>query len=441
MRIQSIFERVEEFSPLKKELIKHSGIMYASNFISLFFRFLLVFLLARAIGPSKYGLIQLAISVAGFISLLIDIRIGEAVVKFTTDYLVSGDKQKASAVIILGYIVDFVLGLISFLIIFSTAGLISNYILHQSQELFLIRIYAFAVLVSIINGTSMAVLQTFKKFNLIGIFTIVHSFFYFLLPVLFIQYGLLKIMSGYVFSATIGAVMINIFAGIILIQEFKNTGFYPFWLIGPKIFRFSIQTFLSVTFKSAQRYIDVLILGFFKNPAAVGYYKIALSYTGVLGIIASPIGLVVYPTLSSLWSQKNIDVFKRLIKKISRIMAIITIPLSFAMILFAPLLLRLTVKEQFIPAIPAIYIVIWVSLFTNIAAWLRSAVLAIGKPEISTKANLYMVILLVVLSILLIPAFSYIGSAIVYLISNIFGIVLILLLLKSEINKISNNIS
>lgn len=432
-----MLEKFLSGSQLKKELIKGSSVIYVSNFTSVFFRFLLTIFLASGLGATKYGLIQLAISAASLIAVLIDIRIGEAVTKFVAEYESLNEKNRSLTVIFIGYFLEFALGLISFLLIYASASLVAVYILKQPIETTLIRIYAFAILFGISNGTSNSFLQALKEFKKLGAIQIISSFFNLILPVALLRYGIKAVLWGYVFAHLITTACVLVIILPVLYKNFKGVGLANFKSELKRIIPFCIQTFLSVSFKSINRYIDLLILGFFRKPAEVGIYKIALSFCSVIGNLATPANVVLYPNLSDLWARGEVNIFKRLLKKVSKIMAYLTIPIAGLLILFSELILKLTVGSEFIKAESAIYIIIWAIIASNILVWLRPVVLSIGRPDISTKANAAMSLFIVILSLILVPFFGFIGSAVSYLVTYMVGSTIMLFMIRKAIRDSS----
>jgi O-antigen/teichoic acid export membrane protein len=110
-------------------------------------------------------------------------------------------------------------------------------------------------------------------------------------------------------------------------------------------------------------------------------------------------------------------------------MVVYSIPVAATMALFAPPILALTVKRDFLPALPAVGVLLAAFVVANVTIWTRPVTLAIGRPGMSTWANGIQSAVLVAAAVILVPRLSFVGSAWAYfvgtLVSNLVVIVLI----------------
>lgn len=117
--------------------------------------------------------------------------------------------------------------------------------------------------------------------------------------------------------------------------------------------------------------LDVLILGYFRNPTEVGYYKLAKSLTGVVGYLVKPLQSVTYPELARLGGLGN---GKALGQKVRRLALQVGLPLGLAVLAIAPFvpwILPLLVGSSYRVAVPGIQLLsigfaMWITVF-----WLR----------------------------------------------------------------------
>ncbi|GEM_PF-1934308 len=398
---------------LKRTLIKHTGFMFGGDIATKVFRLLIILILGKILSPNEYGQLFEAMAVVLVISELIDIRIGEAVIKFATDYLLKNQKNKALSIIKIGYFVDAFLGILCFCVVMLLGDVIAQKVFHGHVSSKLIKIYALAPLLSTVNGTSLAIIQTFKKFKMMSIFNASSAFARFIFPVGLAYLGLEYIMFGYVLAAFIPAVCLSVVVLKLIRTQFKGIRASNILPEMRKILPFTFHTTVSVTFKSVIRQMDVVLLGFFKSPEIVAYYKIALAYVNTLGFVTGPIGTVIYPTLTSLWAEKNILLYKKILKRISGIMILISCAGAAVMVIAGPYIFRIW-KPVYLNSMPAIRVMIFVVILSNVFCWMRSTILSVGKPYISTIGNMSGALTLVLASFLLVPWLGLIGMAITY---------------------------
>ena len=417
---------------LKRTLIKNTGFMFGGDIATKFFRLLIILILGKILSPNEYGQLFEAMAVVLVVSELIDVRIGEAVTKFATDYIVKNQKNKALSIIKIGYLVDALLGILCFCIVMLIGDIVAQKVFHGHISSKLIKIYALAPLFSTVNGTSLAIIQTFKKFKIMSIFNASSAFARFVFPVSLVGLGLKYIMFGYVLAAFIPAVCLSVVVLKLIRTQFKGIRASNILPEIRKILPFTLHTTISVTFKSVIRQMDVVLLGFLKSPEIVAYYKIALAYVNTLGFVTGPIGTVIYPTLTSLWAEKNILLYKKILKKISGIMILISCAGAAVMVIAGPYIFRIW-KPVYLNSMPAIRVMIFVVILSNVFCWTRPTILSVGKPYISTIGNMIGAFTLVLASFLLVPWLGFMGMAITYVLVYVTITSIILIMLKRTI--------
>ncbi|MCK4401032.1 oligosaccharide flippase family protein, partial [bacterium] len=235
---------------LKRTLVKNTSFMFGGDIATKTFRLLIILILGKILSPNEYGQLFEAMAVVLVISELIDVRIGEAVTKFATDYLVKNQKNKALSIIKIGYLVDAFLGILCFCIIMLIGDIVAQKVFHGHISSKLIKIYALAPLLSTVNGTSLAVIQTFKKFKIMSIFNASSAFARFIFPVSLVSLGLEYVMFGYVLAAFIPAVCLSVVVLKLIMTQFKGIRASNILPEMKKILPFTFHTTISVTFKS-----------------------------------------------------------------------------------------------------------------------------------------------------------------------------------------------
>ncbi|RJP58125.1 MAG: flippase [Candidatus Auribacter fodinae] len=413
---------------LKRMLIKDSAFMYLSNMSVTASRFLLVIILARMTGPEQFGLLQLAITAVSFVALFLDCKADDALIRFLSEYYTTGNIAGARTLVRLGYCMNVVLGVLCFSVVFIGAALLAQHVFHDAQGIVLVRLYAAGFAATFFDRTALAALQSMKCFKLISLLTLASAFIKLVLPVVCIPYGLIGITIGYSAAHVLSALVTIAGASVVARRQYPHSGKgTPVMDELRKIYRFVIHSTISSTFKSVMSYVDVLILGFFGSATDVGYYKFALAFTSIFGLISSPVNNVIYPTLTRLWVQKDFVMYKKILVKLTKYKALFLIPSAAATVILTPFIIRLTVGQEFMPAKYAIYIIIWAVILVNIFSWVKSVLLSWEKPQVSAIGNFGIVCLMTALSYFFVPRWGYIGSSVTYAISYGAGIIFYLI--------------
>lgn len=398
-----------------RRLTQDALALYGGNLVTMGLQMLLAIFLARALGPEGYGVVGLVITVTATVTVFLDVRIGEAVIKYTTEYQVKGDSPQALAVIRLGYLVDLLLGLGAFVIVFAIAPLAAEATMHRPDGVELLRLYALVPLVATINETSAALLSIFGRFRLMSLLQMGGAVLLFVLPLAGVAFGLHGVIVGYVLGEALPTLAYSAISLSMIGRHFGGVKAASLAAQGRAVFSFSLHTTLSTSFKSLTRYLDVLILGFFRSPAEVGYYRVALAGGGLLGTVSGPVSTAIYPRLAQRWAAGQQQQVKGLLLRLSVVMAGISVPGAVLLSLLAPWILPFLVGQSFIPSLPAFYVLVWGAVANNIICWGRPFALASGRPQLSTGASLLAALVVAGVNLALVPGLGIVGAAWAYL--------------------------
>ncbi len=103
--------------------------------------------------------------------------------------------------------------------------------------------------------------------------------------------------------------------------------------------------------------LDVVMLGLMKTNADNGYYAAAVKVKTVLVALVTSLGEVLLPRVSYYIKNEMMDEFRRVSKKAMNFVMLASLPLSLYFILFAQAAIMLLSGEEFLPAVPAMQII------------------------------------------------------------------------------------
>jgi len=347
-----------------------------------------------------------------------DARSPEASVKYLSEFHVRGERDRALVMCKIGYAVDFVIASLAFLVILATAAWASCHIAHRPEAVGLILIYGAAFLPRALSGTSRAVLATLGRFPMIAWLDTATTF---------LRVGLVLglVLSGWqiagvVWGNAIAMLVTGVLYGAVAYRLVRST-WGASWMQGKwnelkgkrrEIFGFLAYNDLNALIGMIPKQLDIVLLGYFRNPTEVGYYKLAKSFSGGIGYFVSPLQSVTYPKLAQIWGIRDREGFRRHVRRLA---FGVGIPLGLAILLgiaFVPFIVPLLVGETYLSAIVAMQFLlvgsaVWLAFF-----WLRPMYLAAG--EIRLLAQLWgcLAALSVVGFFLIIPQFGFVGLAI-----------------------------
>lgn len=158
------------------------------------------------------------------------------------------------------------------------------------------------------------------------------------------------------------------------------------------------------------RQADILMLGFFREPAEAGFYAAAVRIVDVVAYPMIAANTLIGPLAAEAFAVGNTARLQERIKVVFRVLVLITFVLS-ATIFFAGEFLLGVFGREFVIAVPALGILL-IGQVVNVVAGPGIEVLSnSGNHHIATVALWVFVALNLVLNALLIPRFGILGAA------------------------------
>jgi O-antigen/teichoic acid export membrane protein len=104
------------------------------------------------------------------------------------------------------------------------------------------------------------------------------------------------------------------------------------------------------------------------------------------------------------------------------------------LLVFGQPIIQTLYTSEFLPAYPALLILLAGFLIANTFYWNRTALLALGRPDFPTKINLGLAFLKLFGMFLLVPRFGYLASAALLAASYILGVSISALKVRSLVD-------
>jgi O-antigen/teichoic acid export membrane protein len=406
----------------RKKLFMNASWLFGGKTASGIFSAIQTVVIARILGVSDYGLLSLVLAYVAVLNMFFDLKVWETATKYIGTYWETGEHDKARSMIKLSYILDIGSGVVAFIIAILSAKLISTYIIHSPQAYVFIWIYSISLFVDTANSTSDAILRVFDRFKNIAFINSFQKFFRLIVVValLYSGLGIKGVLYGFILASFVGfsvrmwLVMKTLkhndlqgwlSADISLIRDqWKGIA----WFLGNTSFIATLKT-------GNERYLGILILGYFAGKDAVAFYKIASSIASVVNRIVDPIYEAIYPELVKLASSNAIEDFKNMIKSTTKSLVLIIIPIGVIIIIFAEPIISLVFGKDYVPATSALRILAAAVLIIRCTFWINPALLSMGRPGLRTIMGVISTFIYLVLMFLLVPGYSYMGAAFAFL--------------------------
>ena len=408
-----------------RKFVQQVGILTISNLIGAALSFVQGILVARWLGPELYGVAALVMSYPNVVYTFFDARSIEASVKFLSEFHGRNERERVLAICKLGYAVDFAIASMSVLVVVISAPWAARSVASRPEAAWLIIVYTVAFIPRAMAGTSYSVLATLGKFSLVATVEIVASVLRAALVIGLVLAGWQ--VAGVVWGNAIALIATGLFYGVLAwVLMHRTWGASPFqgnWqhLKGRRreILGFLAYNDLNALLSMIPKQMDVVVLGYFRNPAEVGYYKLAKSLSSATAYLTGPLQWVTYPQLIQLC---NLEQRQNLYRKVRRLAMQVGLPLGLAVLagmLFIPIVVPLLVGDSYRPAVVPTQLLLVGSAFSIAFFWLRPLYLAQGALKVWVTISAIVVGLSVIGFLTVIPLWGFRGLATLLVLMNL----------------------
>ncbi len=361
-------------------------------------------LLARYLGVEPFGQYSTVIAFVNLFMVFNDLGVSRYSLLES-----SRDKDKLSYLLGNGLLIEVVLSLILYVVM----AVIINIIGYSSIVVQLFVILAIAELLFESKKIYQSTLQSLTKFHLISWQQIIYSLLFFLLVVVTLVF---KPEIKIVAYAQLFASAVLFFVYLIFVFRYIR----PVFQINkiPGILKKSWIFCVSSVFFIIYFQIGIVLLSIFKSEFDVGLFSATYRLIVAFYMIPQIVYQVALPFIYK-FSLTDKEKFSRISHTIQKYLLALAVPLTIFFWLGAEEIIRLVYGKEYMPAISIMQImgfIVIVRFFTYASA---ESITAINKQHIRATIEGITAGVNVILNLILIPKYSYTGSAIATLISEL----------------------
>ena len=219
----------------------------------------------------------------------------------------------------------------------------------------------------------------------------------------------------FLISATI---IINAIINIVYVRRFVRLKFCLDSLAGYAksiviLGIYSILTSMYTTF-------NVAYLGFVSNDAQVGYYTTSTKVHTIILMAFSAVTGVLMPRMAAILAEKRYEEYERLIKRSVMLLLVFAIPCVILIEIFAPSIIKLIAGPDYGGAVLPLRIIAPLILVIGLEQILiTQSLMPMGKDKAVLMNSVFGAFVGIVANVVLVPRLESVGSAIVWLISEV----------------------
>ncbi len=427
------------FIKLKQKFQKEEHKRLLSNFISLallqginYILPLITFpYLVRVLGVEKFGLLAFASATIAYFNILTDYGFNLTATREISIY--RDNKSKLNEIFSSVIIVKFILMIVSFILL-----LVLIFSFPKFREDCKIFILTFGMIIGQVlfpqwffQGIERMKYITFLNILAKGLFTIAIFIFihkssdYWKVPLI----------------NSLGFIVAGAIALYIIFKDFNIKFSFQRLNVLKQYFIDGWHIFISNIAISLYTVSTTFILGLFTNNTIVGYYSIADKIKSAVQGLLGPVSQTIYPYISKKVKENKLAGLK-FIKKIIIYIGIFSFVLSFLLFLFAPEIIHLVAGAKYDRSILVLRIIAFLPFIIALSNIFGiQTMLNFNRKKAFSKILISGSVLNIILSIILVPLFQEIGSAISVLIVEFYiTLIMFIYLQKTGINIIKGKL-
>lgn len=389
-----------------QRIAKNTGVLLISQIASYIIGFFFIMYTARYLGAEGFGILSFALAFIGIFGVFADLGLSTLTVRE-----VARDKALASKYIGNIAVMKLILVMVTFGLIAITINLLS----YPEQTIKVVYLVALSVVFGAFSGMFNSVFQAYEQMEY-------QSLGYILNSALMLSGALFAISQGFSvvgFASIyfIVSAVVLVYSFMVCVWKFALPKIELDWSFWKSTIKMALPFGLTGTFITIYLWIDSVMLSLMKGDAVVGWYGAAYRLVLVLLFIPVAFNSAVFPLMSRFYmSSKNS--LKFMFEKHFKYMLIIGFPIGVGTTLLADRFILLIFGAEYTPSIIALQILVWAIVLIFARTAFERVLESANRQIIVTEVFGGCALLNVILNIILIPKYSYIGAAVATLITD-----------------------
>jgi O-antigen/teichoic acid export membrane protein len=391
-----------------QKITKNVSLVLLSQIISYILGFFTIIYIARYLGADGFGIISLALSFSAIFGIFVDMGLNTLMIRELARNKSLSHKYLSNSAIIKV--------ILSFLT-FGILALVVNIIDYNPLVSNIIYLITLSVIITSFSGILSSIFQAEEKMEYLSLANILSSIILLSGTLIGIYYGFNVLYFAYVYIAASTVVFVySLIVYLLKFSRFKLVIDLSFWLPTLKeAWPFGI-IFLSGMLYT---YVDSILLSIFKGTEAVGWYSAAYRLMYIVLLLPNAINTAIFPVMSRLYADSSRDSLTLVYERYFKYMLIIGIPLGFGSSLLAKDIILILYGTGYVQSIICLQIMVWAVVFTFVGASSIQLLQSTNKQIIITKISLVCLFINIIINLILIPQYSYVGASIATLITEI----------------------
>jgi len=383
-----------------------SAIVFVSKLLGSALGFLATLVFARVVGAEVLGIYTLILTVLSWAAFAGELGFGSATMKRISE------DDETGAYLSAGLIWICVLGILTSLAIVLAQPLLEGYIAEFDEYVAISVVWVVVLLlfIRLFYKFPAKVLKGERKVHIAAMLDPLKRGGRSALQIALVMagYSLLGMLVGY----AIGGILVGLLGLYFVTIRPTRPSRYHF----KSLFDYAKYSWFGKLKSRIFNDIDIIILGVFVSPAAVGVYAVAWSLSKFLDVFGNAISTTLFPEISYTSTQESMDAVTDLVEDSLTYTGLIVIPGVVGGILLAEELM-LVYGTEFVAGATVLWILVLAILFKSYQKQFINALNGVDRPDLAFRINVIFAGLNVIFNLALIPTYGIEGAAVASVLS------------------------
>lgn len=401
-----------------RRIAKNTLVLLIAQIVSMGLGFFYIMYTARYLGAEGFGVLSFALAFTGMFGIFSDMGLSQLVVRE-----VARDKTLAGKYVGNAIFIKIILSIFTLFFIFMAINILN----YPQKTIVVVSLIAMSVILGAFTKIFYSIFQAYERMEFQSIGQIINSALLFSGAVIaiFYEYDIVAFAFLYLI-VSIANLLYSLVVSIVKFTKPTIKYEYRFW---KELFKEGLPFAITGISINIYLWIDTVMLSLLKGDEVVGVYNAAYKLVLVLLFIPIIFNNSIFPLMSQYFisSENALNIsFQKLFKS----MIFIGLPLGFGTMFLADKIVLLIYGSQFISSIIILQILIWSAVLIFARSPFERLLESINRQALVTKIFIIGAFFNVIVNLILIPRYSYIGAGIATVFTDL--IVLIFLIIYTN---------
>lgn len=407
-----------------QRIFKNTGVLFIAQIINYILAFFYTIYLARYLGADGFGILSFGLSFTMIMGVFADLGLSILVVREISRDKSISSHYTGNLIVIKLVLSSLTMGLIVLLI---------NILNYPSQTILVVYIFAFWMVFTSFTQLFYSVFQAHEKMEYQSVGTILYS----IVLIIGVFYGIFNNFSiqwfALIYLITSGLVLVYTF--FLYLAKFPRPQLQVNWNFWKSKMVLALPLSIASIFSTIAFRVDIVLLSLLQGNAAVGWYTASYKVIEVLLFIPSVYNAALFPVLSNFYVSSKESLQLVYVKSI-KYLVIVGLPIAAGTTILSNEIIIVLYQSAYSQSIVALQILIWTIPFLLLTSIFGIILISMNKQVLAIRISFLYMIFNIGANLVVIPQFSYLGAAIVTVLTELVGFILLFYYMSKLICKV-----